>query len=72
MKTIQWPMWVDRRQQIGLDAVLRFGRESANAATGKPHARTLAFRDVARALGFQDRNSVGVLADLVEQINDQT
>jgi hypothetical protein len=63
MNAIQWPHWVERREQIALDAVVRF----AAAVKGDDGSRNVATRDVVRAIGFTDRNSVGVLADLIEK-----
>ena len=63
MNDVAWPHWVGRREQIALDSLIRF----ANAIRIGDPLRNVATRDMVRAIGFQDRNSVGVIADLIER-----
>jgi hypothetical protein len=77
MNEIKWPAWVGRREQIALDAVVRLIEqvkfdERSPFVKGRQSAFTTALRDVVRVVGFQERNSVGVLADLIEKRTRRT
>lgn len=67
-RSIRWPHWVSEPGCVRLAAILRLAIECKRESPG----RHTAIRDAVRALGFSDRNSVGVLADLMEKQLNQS